>query len=58
MKNVYYSVLNWIFDEVIVHVLQIFKTMEEFISVELLIPKPFYAREKNPMEAFSILNIY
>ena len=36
MKNLYYSVMNNILDQVIVHVEQKFKTTEEFRFVKLL----------------------
>ena len=46
MKHLYYSVLNNIIDEVIVHVEQRFKTMGEFRFVELLNLELFYANKK------------
>lgn len=46
-----------ILDEVIVHIEQRFKTLEEFKFVELLNPKLFHVYEKKfPMEAFSSLD--
>ena len=43
----YYSVLNNILAEVIVHVEQRFKTMGEFRFIELLNLKLFHAYKKN-----------
>ena len=47
MKNLYYSFVNNILNEVILHIEQRFKTMREFRFVELLNPKFFHAYEKN-----------
>ncbi|CAI9719171.1 Hypothetical predicted protein [Octopus vulgaris] len=55
LRTLFHNVL----DEIIVHVEQRLKTMEEFKFMELLNPKLFHTYEKQfPMETFSFLNIY
>ena len=54
----YYSVLNNILDKSTIHVERRFKTMGGFRFEELLNSSLFHSDKKNPMEEFSILDLY